>query len=204
MISLVKLFSQQPDAVQSRAIADVWQTAEIPMNDYFECIPAGVDFLDKAHNVFVAIELVKATPEQIFDVFEDAHAWTQWALPIEKVEWTSPLPYGVGTTRNVHMMGDIIGYEEFVEWERGKRMAFTFLGCSRSATRRFLEDYRVTDLGNGSCRVEWYMAMEVSGFSRHMMFLTRPIMRLANKFMFRKFRKFTEAYAAGELSLGTA
>jgi hypothetical protein len=83
-------------------------------------------------------------------------------------------------------------------------MAFSFLGCSKDATSKFLEDYRVTDLGNGSCRVEWYMAMEVKGFSRHVMFFTRPIMRLANRAMFRKFRKYAEAYAAGELSLGTA
>jgi hypothetical protein len=174
------------------------------MSDYFNCTKVSVEFLNQTKNVFVAREIIKATPEQIFEVFEDAHAWTVWALPIQKVEWTSPKPYGVGTTRNVHMMGDMIGYEEFVEWERGKRMAFSFLGCSKDATSKFLEDYRVTDLGNGSCRVEWYMAMEVKGFSRHVMFLTRPIMRLANRTMFRKFRKYAEAYAAGELSLGTA
>mgnify|MGYP000960376756 CR=1 FL=1 len=86
----------------------------------------------------------------------------------------------------------------------GKRMAFTFLGCSKDATRSFLEDYRVTDLGNGSCRVEWYMAMEVNGLSRRLMPFTRPAIRLANKIMFRKFRKYTEAYAAGEVSLGAA
>lgn len=174
------------------------------MSDYFECTPVGVEFLERTKNVFVAIELVKATPEQVFDVFEDAHAWTEWALPIQKVDWTSPPPYGIGTTRSVYMMGDLVGHEVFVEWERGKRMAFTFVGSNKDATRSFIEDYRVTDLGNGTCRVEWYMAMEPNGFSRHMMFLTRPLMRLANKLMFRKFRKYTEAYAAGELSLGTA
>ena len=172
------------------------------MSDYFKCDKVGVEFLEQTKNVFVAREIIKATPEQIFDVFEDAHSWTVWAKPIQKVEWTSPMPYGVGTTRNVHMMGDMIGYEEFVEWERGKRMAFSFVGCSKDATERFLEDYRVTDLGDGSCRVEWYMAMEVRGLSRHMMFMTRPIMRVANRYMFGKFKKFAEAYAAGDRVLG--
>jgi Polyketide cyclase / dehydrase and lipid transport len=174
------------------------------MSDYFQCTKVGLDFLNESKNVFVASEVVKASPEQVFDVFEDAHSWTVWALPILKVEWTSPMPYGVGTTRSVHMMGDMIGYEEFVAWERGKRMAFSFLGCSKDATEKFLEDYRVTDLGNGTCRVEWYMAMEPKGFSRHIMFLTRPLMRVANKAMFRKFRKFVDSYAAGESSLGAA
>jgi carbon monoxide dehydrogenase subunit G len=164
------------------------------MSDYFECTPVGVDFLQQTPNVFVAEEVIRATPEQIFDVFEDAESWTEWATPIEKVEWTSPKPYGVGTTRSVHMMGGLVGYEEFVEWERGKRMAFTFLGASKNATEKFLEDYRVTDLGDGTCKVEWYMAMEVKGFSRHLMFLTRPIMRLMNRRFFRKFKEYTEAY----------
>ena len=174
------------------------------MSDYFDCTKVGLEFLDVSDNVFVAREVVKATPEQIFDVFEDAHSWTVWALPILKVEWTSPQPYGVGTTRNVHMMGDMIGYEEFVAWERGKRMAFSFVGCSKDATEKFLEDYRVTDLGDGTCEVEWHMAMEPKGFSQHLMFMTRPVMRIANRAMFRKFRKFVNAYAAGDLSLGAA
>ena len=166
------------------------------MTDYFECTPVGLEFLEQSSNVFKAEEIVRASPETIFEVFEDAHAWTVWALPIQKVEWTSPKPFGVGTTRSVHMMGDMVGYEEFIAWEPGKRMAFTFVGCSKQATEKFLEDYRVTDLGDGSCRVEWYMAMEPRGFSRHVMWMTRPIMRMANRRMFRKFKEYTEDYAA--------
>ena len=166
------------------------------MSDYFPCTPVDVDFLDQTPNVFVAAEIVRATPEQIFEVFEDAHAWTVWALPIQKVEWTSPKPYGVGTTRSVHMMGGLVGYERFVAWERGRRMAFTFVGASKNAVEKFLEDYRVENLGDGRCRVEWRMAMEARGFSRHFMFLTRPLMRLANRRMFRKFREYAERSAA--------
>lgn len=166
------------------------------MGDYFACTPVGLEFLEQTKNLFRAEEIVKASPETIFEVFEDAHAWTVWAMPIQKVEWTSPRPYGIGTTRSVHMMGDMIGYEEFIAWEPGKRMAFTFVGCSKDATEKFLEDYRVTDLGDGSCRVEWYMAMDTRGFSRHLMWMTRPLLRLANRRMFKKFREYTENYAA--------
>lgn len=166
------------------------------MSDYFECTKVGLEFLEQTKNVFHAEEIVRATPEQIFDVFEDEHSWTVWALPIQKVEWTSPKPFGIGTTRTVSMMGDMDGYEEFIVWERGKRMAFTFLGCSKDVTEKFLEDYRVTDLGDGTCRVEWYMAMEPKGFSRNMMWMTRPLMRFANRRMFRKFKDYAEKYAA--------
>ncbi|MEH6569334.1 MAG: SRPBCC family protein [Halioglobus sp.] len=170
------------------------------MSDYFECTKVGLEFLEQSKNVFKAEEIVRATPEQIFEVFEDAHSWTQWAMPIQKVEWTSPKPFGVGTTRTVSMMGDMDGFEEFVAWERGKRMAFTFIGCSKDATEKFLEDYRVTDLGDGSCRVEWYMAMETRGFSRKLMWLTRPIMGWANRRMFKKFKTYTEAHVADSIA----
>lgn len=123
------------------------------MSDYFECTPVGVEFLDQTKNVYKAEEVIRATPDQIFDVFEDDVSWTVWAMPIQRVEWTSPKPFGVGTRRTVYMMGDRNGYEEFVEWERGKRMAFTFLGSSKNDTEKFIEDYRVTDLGDGTCRV---------------------------------------------------
>ena len=75
-------------------------------------------------------------------------------------------------------------------------MAFSFVGCNKDATEKFLEDYRVTDLGDGRCRVEWYMAMETRGFSRNLMWVTRPIMRMANRRMFKKFKVYTEKYAA--------
>ncbi|GAB5450893.1 MAG: SRPBCC family protein [Halioglobus sp.] len=174
------------------------------MSDYFECTPVGVEFLQETPNVFVAEEIVRATPEQIFDVFEDAESWPEWATPIQRVEWTSPKPYQIGTTRSVHMMGGLVGHETFVEWERGKRMAFTFVGASKDATEKFLEDYRVTDLGDGTCRVQWFMAMEVRGFSRHMMILTRPIMRWYNRRMFKSFREYTEAYAQRAASVEVA
>jgi hypothetical protein len=122
------------------------------MSDYFECTKVGLEFLEQTKNVFKAEEIVRATPEQVF--------------------------------------------EEFIAWERGKRMAFTFLGCSKNATEKFLEDYRVTDLGDGTCRVEWYMAMDTRGVSRNLMWLTRPVIGWANRRMFKKFKTYTEAYVA--------
>jgi hypothetical protein len=166
------------------------------MSDYFACTKVGLEFFNQTKNVFVAQEVVQASPEQIFAVFEDAEAWTKWALPIQRVEWTSPKPFGVGTTRTVYMMGGMTGYEEFIEWQPGKRMAFCFVGCSKNATDKFIEDYQVEDLGNGSCRVTWTMAMETRGFSRHFMWLTRPLMRMGNRYMFKKFRQYTEQTVA--------
>ena len=162
------------------------------MSDNFECIPVGLDFLETSGNVCRSEQVIRATPDQIFDVFEDAVSWTVWAPPIKNVEWTSPKPFGVGTTRTVSMVGGIVGYEEFVAWERGKRMAFTFLRCSKKDPIKFIEDYRVTDLGDGHCKVVWYMAMENRRGPSWVDGLTRPIMAMANQWMLGRFRKYVE------------
>ena len=101
------------------------------------------------------------TPDQLFDVFEDADAWPQWVPPIQHVEWTSPMPPRVGTTRTVQMAGGVEITERFTAWERGRHMQFVFQTFSRPGLDGFGEDYRVTDLGNGRCRLRWTMAMEM-------------------------------------------
>jgi len=160
----------------------------------FACRKVGLDFLGSAPARFDAKVEIHATPEEIFDVFEDAHAWTVWAPPITNVEWTSPKPYGVGTTRTVSMMGGLVGYEEFIAWERGKRMAFCFVGASRNNISAFAEDYRVTELGTGKTRVEWTMAMEPVGLGKWTMPLFAPLMRVGLQWMLGRFGRYVEAH----------
>ena len=48
-------------------------------------------------------------------------------LGIDRVDWTSPRPFGVGTTRTVTFQGGGMEvYETFIAWDPGKHMAFTF------------------------------------------------------------------------------
>lgn len=126
----------------------------------FSCEKVGMEFFDEAPTVYVATQEIKATPDQIFEVFMDADAWVEWAMPITKVVWTSGFPIEVGSTRDVHMKGGIIGYEEFIAFEHGKQMAFRFNESSKEGIKAFAENYVVTDLGNGKCKVEWTMAIK--------------------------------------------
>jgi uncharacterized protein YndB with AHSA1/START domain len=157
-----------------------------------ECRKVDLSYFETAPARFQAEVVIAADPERIFEVFEDAHAWTVWALPITAVHWTSPRPFGVGTTRTVHMIGSMIGEEQFIAWERGKRMAFYFTRCSKSNVAAFAEDYHVEDLGDGRCRVSWMMAMEPSGPSRLTMPLMGPPMRAGLAFMLRRLKKYVE------------
>lgn len=99
------------------------------------------------------------TPDQLFDVFEDADSWPLWVPVIRQVEWTSPQPPRVGTTRTVRMVGGLEARERFTAYERGRRMQFVFTSVPTAGVDGFGEDYRVTDLGDGRCRLWWMMAL---------------------------------------------
>ena len=63
---------------------------------------------------------------------------------------------------------------------------------SQNSIESFAEDYQVTDLGDGSCRVEWVMAMSPKGFSKIVMALFGPVMAWYNRKMFRDFKRYVE------------
>ena len=158
------------------------------------CEKVGLDYFDTAPVRFTASETIAATPEQVFAVFLDAEAWTKWVFAITKVEWTSPFPLEVGSTRTVHMRGGLAAYEEFIAWEPGVRMAFRFNEMSKAAAAAFGEDYQVTDLGDGRSRVDWVMAMTPAGASRHTMGVMKPGMGWFIRRTLANFRKYVEAH----------
>lgn len=169
------------------------------MSQRYPCQAVDMSYFESAPARFSASVEVKATPEQIFEVFEDAHAWTVWADPITGVEWTSPKPYGLGTTRTVSMTGGMVGDEEFIAWEPGKRMAFRFTHASMDSVEAFGEDYTVEDLGNGLVRVTWVMAMSPKGISRFFLKVFGFAMRFMQRKFMRQFKVYVEdRYAAGK------
>lgn len=157
------------------------------------CEHVGLDYLDTAPVRFEMSETIRATPEEIFAVFLDAESWTKWVFAITEVVWTSPFPLEVGSTRTVHMRGGMTGHEEFIAWEPGVRMAFRFNEASKGGTSAFAEDYRVTDLGDGRCRVDWVMAMTPAGIGRHTMRPVKPIMGFFLRRTFAGFRRYVES-----------
>ena len=133
-------------------------------------------YFDTADLRFETKVELDCTPARLFDIFEDAESWPQWVGSILRVEWTSPKPFGVGTTRTVYMKGNLEGYEEFIAWERGVRMAFKFVGANKNNIEVFGEDYVVKDLGDGRCHLTWIVVMEPKGLGKYFMKLGKPLM----------------------------
>jgi hypothetical protein len=75
----------------------------------FPCEYVDLSFADTAPYRFRNSLDLAITPEQLFEVLDDAESWPRWATVITKVTWTSPEPRGVGTTRTVDMRGGIVG-----------------------------------------------------------------------------------------------
>jgi uncharacterized protein YndB with AHSA1/START domain len=158
------------------------------------CEKVALDYLDSAPVRFTASETISATPEEIFAVFLDGPSWTKWVFAITGVEWTSPFPLEVGSTRTVHMRGGITGYEEFLAWEPGRRMAFRFNEMSKGGADAFAEDYQVTDLGDGTSRLDWVMAMTPAGAGRYTMPVFKPFIAAFIRRTLANFRRYVESH----------
>jgi carbon monoxide dehydrogenase subunit G len=161
------------------------------------CERGGLDFIDSAPFRFVSTVDLTITPEQLFEVLDDADSWPHWATAITNVTWTSPQPHGVGTTRTVHMRGGIVGAEEFLAWEPHSHMAFRFNAASSGSIAAFAEDYRVVPTATG-CHLTWVMAMKPKGFAGRLgMTLGRPIMaRTFQKFLYNLREYAVKRYAS--------
>ena len=126
-----------------------------------ECRTFDVSFFDNAPEKFVFEREINTTPEGLFEVLEDENSWPIWGTGIAKVDWTSPKPFQVGTTRTVTFHGGGMEvYEVFIAWEQNREMAFCLTGATQKVWWSFGEHYLVEDLGNGRCKLRWTVAYE--------------------------------------------
>lgn len=76
-------------------------------------------------------------------------------------KWTSEQPFGVGTTRQMKVLGGAITVQEhFFVWEEGHRYAFYVTSANLPLFKRLAEDYVVEPDGENACRFTWTIALE--------------------------------------------
>ncbi|MGD1056604.1 MAG: SRPBCC family protein, partial [Solirubrobacteraceae bacterium] len=84
-----------------------------------------------------------------------------WCKLLRSVTWTSPRPFGVGTTRTVRAIANAsVLNEYFFRWEEGRRQSFYLLEANLPTFRRLAEDYLVEPTSATTCRFTWTIAVE--------------------------------------------
>ena len=105
-------------------------------------------------------------------------------------EWTSPRPFGVGTTRTMRTRGGVLALDEvFFRWEEGRRKSFYARRTNLPLFRRFAEDYLVEPEGESGCRFTWTIAGEPLPLARP----GAPVNFLLAKSLFADTRRHFEA-----------
>lgn len=157
-----------------------------------ECKKIDLDFFTNAPIRIVSEIDLPCSPESLFRCFNDAEAWSRWVDVIKKVEWTSPRPFGVGTTRNVEMPGGMVAYEEFLAWDEPRHMAFRFNQFTQKFVNAFGEDYQVTDLGNDRCRLVWTVGIDPKGPGALVSLVLKPFLKGNLRSITKDLKKYME------------
>lgn len=101
-----------------------------------------------------------------------------WCRILQDVSWTSPRPFGVGTTREVKALwGANMLREHYFLWEEGRRHSFYAAESSGPLFRALAEDYLVEPRGAEACRFTWTIAVEPTAVGRAGTPLNRAILK---------------------------
>jgi uncharacterized protein YndB with AHSA1/START domain len=129
-------------------------------------------------------------PERVWAALTSDQSLAAWKLPVRSLTWTSPRPFGVGTTREVVLSGRTMAIRErFFRWEDGHRMSFAATACDRNLLRRFAEDYLVEERPGGS-RFTWTIATEPTPKAAWLFRASDPLNALAYRAVPRAAKKF--------------
>ena len=133
---------------------------------WFRLQPVDGQFFDSAP---VVLRDAIPVPRPAASVWQDltADGTLFWCRILDDVEWTSPRPFGVGTTRTVSSLKHTnVIREEFFRWEEGRRKSFHVVEASAPLFNRFAEDYLVEPDGEDACTFTWTIAFEPKTLTR--------------------------------------
>ena len=129
------------------------------MPQHRDLVPVGADYATTGPNHNALRRSIPASTDELFSCLEDAQATKEWQGV--DVEWTSPPPFGVGSTRTLKGLGQTIE-QSVLAWEPGKRMCFRN-DRTTLPLAAFAEDYVITPTTDSASELRWHYAFEWGG-----------------------------------------
>jgi len=129
-------------------------------------------------------------PERVWESLTSEESVKAWGLGVKSLRWTSPRPFGVGTTREVVLpLGAMALREEFFRWDEGSGYSFYVRETNRPGFRSFAENYELEPDGDGTL-FTWTIAIETSGPLTPVMRLLGPVNKAGFGQLVRAGRKY--------------
>ncbi len=133
---------------------------------WFTCEPVSETFFDTAPFKLRAKFEVPLPAATVWGELTSDQALS-WCRILQDVSWTSPRPFGVGTTREVKALwGANQLREHYFRWEEGHRHSFFVVESTAPLFKRFAEDYLLESTSDTSCRFTWTLAAEPKALAR--------------------------------------
>src|SRR5262245_17626685 len=121
------------------------------MTRWYPLESADDDFIASAPHIFRYQKRFAASPDKVWESLTSDGSLAKWSSAIKEVTWTSPRPFGVGTTREVQPLGGPRVKERYYRWDDERRShAFYVYEATMPLFNRFAEDYIVDPDGDGS------------------------------------------------------
>jgi hypothetical protein len=130
------------------------------MTRWYPLEQSDANVLVSAPHVYRYREHFAAPPERVWESLACDESLAAWGLSVKTVNWLSPRPFGIDTTREVVLAGGAPRVRErFFRREEGRGYSFAVYEASVPLFRHFVEDYDVEADGDGTL-FTWTIAIE--------------------------------------------
>jgi uncharacterized protein YndB with AHSA1/START domain len=130
------------------------------MTRWYPLEPADAGVLVSAPHVYRYRMQYAAPTERVWESLASDESLAAWGPSVKQVNWLSPRPFGIDTTREVVLGGGVFrARERFIRWDEGRGYTFSVYEASVPVFRHFVEDYVVEADGDGTS-FTWTIAIE--------------------------------------------
>lgn len=141
---------------------------------WFDIKATDVGFADRSKRHFSYDFRVAGEPAAVFRAITDPTEFGRWFPDHRGVRWITAEPHGVGSLREVRLRGLAV-HEQILVWEPGRRFAFCLVKMSAPLLARMVEDFRLSDAGDGQTRVVWTIAFKPKLLAGALVPILRPV-----------------------------